>query len=718
MQTPAFVSTSHDPLLVAASLVVAVFASYVALDLTRRVQAATGMLRLAWWAGGSVVLGTGIWSMHFVGMLGFEAGMPLGYRWWPTAASWLAAVSAASVALGAATRQGLTPPVLVGGSVTMALAVCAMHYLGMGALDMAPGLQWHWPLVLVSGAIAWGASAVALFIFFALRARQGLQRVGLQMLAAVVMGLAIGGMHYTGMAAVRLPQGAVCLSSGDLGGQWLAVLVTLTTLLVLGGALLLSINDALAHARELALSDSLRQANLSLREANAQLQRHAFEDPLSGLPNRALFHDRLQHAIHRLGRRDRMAGLHEDRLAVLFLDLDGFKPINDTLGHQAGDEVLREVGRRLHSAARSSDTLARLGGDEFAVLIESRDAAHEAMPLARRMIEVLHRPFTVAAQRVSLSCSVGVALYPDHDDAGHRLLACADAAMYAAKRAGGSTCVVYHPGMEGDAGEQLALQQELRDAIDHGELRLYYQPKVCSTDGRVHGWEALVRWQHPQRGLLSPAVFIPLAERFGLIGSLGNWVVEAACAQLARWREAGLHCRIAINVSPQQLRQADLAVRIEDALVRHALPPEHLVCEITESAVMENTEQERGMLERIVALGVRLSIDDFGTGYSSLAHLRKIPARQLKIDRSFVTDLATSAEAHAVLDAIVRLAHALKMEVVAEGVETQEQMTVLTGLGCDILQGYFIARPMPAGQVPAWVAGRAPAPAGPATMPR
>ena len=352
------------------------------------------------------------------------------------------------------------------------------------------------------------------------------------------------------------------------------------------------------------------------------------------------------------------------------------------------------------------------------MLIESRDAAHEAMPLARRMIEVLHRPFTVAAQRVSLSCSVGVALYPDHDDAGHRLLACADAAMYAAKRAGGSTCVVYHPGMEGDAGEQLALQQELRDAIDHGELRLYYQPKVCSTDGRVHGWEALVRWQHPQRGLLSPAVFIPLAERFGLIGSLGNWVVEEACAQLARWREAGLHCRIAINVSPQQLRQADLAVRIEDALVRHALPPEHLVCEITESAVMENTEQERGMLERIVALGVRLSIDDFGTGYSSLAHLRKIPARQLKIDRSFVTDLATSAEAHAVLDAIVRLAHALKMEVVAEGVETQEQMTVLTGLGCDILQGYFIARPMPAAQVPAWVAGRVPAPAGPATMAR
>ena len=704
MPTPTFVTTSHDPLFVTASLVVAVFASYVALTLASRVRAASGAVRTAWWVGGSIALGTGIWSMHFVGMLGFEAGMSLGYRWQATAASWLAAVSAAGVALGTAARKELSVVALAGGSLPMAIAICAMHYLGMGALDLAPGIVWRTPLVMLSAAIAWGASVVALLIFFALRQRRGLQRVGLQMLAAVVMGLAIGGMHYTGMAAVQLPVGALCLSAGDLGGQPLAVLVTLATLLVLGGALLLSINDALADARERALNASLQEANASLREVNEQLQRRAFEDPLSGLPNRALFQDRLQHAIQRLSRRERAPGLAEDHLAVLFLDLDGFKPINDTLGHKAGDEVLREVGRRLQAAARSSDTLARLGGDEFAILIESRDAAQEALALARRMIEVLCRPFTVSTHRVSLSSSVGVALYPDHDHSGHRLIACADAAMYVAKRAGGSTCVLYDPSMEGAAAEQLTLQQELRDAIEYGQLRLYYQPKVSSRSGDVHGWEALVRWQHPQRGLLSPAVFVPLAERFGLIGSLGNWVIDEACAQLARWRADGLDCRVAINVSPQQLRQADLPARIESALARHALPPAGLVCEITESAVMENTEQERGILKQIAAL--RLSIDDFGTGYSSLAHLRRIPARQLKIDRSFITDLTTSVEAQAVLDAIVRLAHALKMEVVAEGVETPAQQAVLERLDCDILQGYFIARPMPAELVSAWVNGR------------
>ena len=660
-------------------------------------------MRRVWWAGGSLALGTGIWSMHFVGMLGFEAGMPLGYRWLPTVASWLAAVLAAGVALGLATREQLGALALAGGRVTMAVAVCAMHYQGMGALDMAPGIVWRVPLVLLSAGVAWGASGVALLIFFALRRHQGAVRVGLQMLASVVMGLAIGGMHYTGMAAVQLPVGARCLSAGELSGQPLAVLVTLATLLVLGGALLLSINDAMAHAHERALSDSLRQANASLQEANEQLQRRAFEDPLCGLPNRALFHDRLQHAIQRLSRRERAAGLPDDRLAVLFLDLDGFKPIKDSLGHQAGDEVLREVGRRLHAAARSSDTLARLGGDEFAVLIESRDAAPEALALARRLIEVLRRPVTIAAQRVSLSCSVGVALYPDHDSTGQRLIACADAATQVAKRAGGGTCALYDPSTEGAATDQLSMLQELRNAIEVGQLRLYYQPKVCSGTGHVHGWEPLVRWQHPQRGLLSPAVFIPLAERFGLIGGLGNWVIDEACAQLARWRADGLDCRIAINVSPQQLRQADLPVRIEDALARHGLAPAGLVCEITESAVMETTEQERGILDQIAALGVRLSIDDFGTGYSSLAHLRRIPARQLKIDRSFVTDLDTSAEAQTVLDAIVRLAHALKMEVVGEGVETQAQLAALERLGCDILQGYFIARPMPAHEVSAWM---------------
>ena len=699
--------TRHDPVLVAASLLVATFASFVTLDLARRVRSGAGVGRRLWWAGGSFAMGTGIWAMHFVGMLGFDAGIPLGYRGVPTLLSWLSAVAAAGVALGIAARERLSAASLVGGSASMALGICTMHYLGMSAVELAPGFVWRMPLVIASVVIAWVASAAALGLFFVLRARSGAQRLKLQALASVVMGAAVGGMHYTGMAAAELPVGTVCLSADALGGKWLAVLVIVATLLLLGGALVLSLIDAMARARESKLAQSLQRVNIDLREANDALQRRAFEDALTGLPNRALFDDRLQHAVARVARatRGRAPGAPAagERVAVLFVDLDGFKPINDSFGHECGDGVLREVARRLQQSVRESDTLARLGGDEFVVMVEARDAEASAVGLSQRIIGALRRPIAIGGSEVALSCSIGIAVFPDHDDVGQRLLACADAAMYAAKRAGGSACVVYEPTMAGDAAEQVLLQQALRVALERGELSLHYQPKIDARHGRVQGLEALLRWRHPERGFISPAVFVPLAERFGLIGLIGGWVIDEACAQLARWHAQGLRCRVAINLSPYQLRQQDLPVRIRDALERHGLHASQLVCEITETAMMENMHAERDVLDRIAALGIRLSIDDFGTGYSSLAHLRNIPARQLKIDRSFVTDLVANRDAHAVLQAIVKLAHALRMEVVAEGVETQEQREVLEGLGCDLLQGYVIARPMPADQVPGWM---------------
>lgn len=700
-----YLATRHDWVLVAASLLVAMFASFVTLDLARRVRDASEGQRRWWWAGGSLTMGTGIWAMHFVGMLGFDVGMSLGYRGGPTLVSWIAAVGAAAVALGIAQRDQLTTGALVGGSASMAMGICAMHYLGMAALDLAPGIVWYLPMVAASVAIAWLASAAALAIFFRLHGQRGSIRLRLQALSAVVMGCAIGGMHYTAMAAAQLPAGAVCLSADALSGQPLAVIVIAATLLMLAGALVLSINDAMARAREAHLADSLHRVNVDLREANEALQRRAFEDALTGLPNRALFNDRLHHAAARIARRGSVGGngAPVEHVAVLFIDLDGFKPINDSFGHEHGDEVLREVGNRLSMTVRDSDTLARLGGDEFVAMIEARDAEAAAISLAQRILDAMRRPFRMGSQEVSLSCSIGIAVYPDHSDAGHRLLACADAAMYAAKRSGGGTWVVYEASMAGDAAEQVILQQALRQAIERGELMLYYQPKIDARSGRVHGLEALLRWRHPERGIVSPAVFVPLAERFGFISAIGNWVIDEACAQLARWHEQGLRCRVAINLSPYQLRNADLPVRIRDALDRNNLHPSQLVCEITETAMMENLHGERGVLDHIAALGVRLSIDDFGTGYSSLAHLRNIPARQIKIDRSFVTDLTANDGAQAVLDAVVRLAHALRMEVVAEGVETDEQRTTLVRLGCDILQGYMISRPMPADAVPQWL---------------
>jgi diguanylate cyclase (GGDEF)-like protein/PAS domain S-box-containing protein len=460
-----------------------------------------------------------------------------------------------------------------------------------------------------------------------------------------------------------------------------------------------------AESRIGQLAESLHRANIDLRRANDELQRQAFQDPLCGLPNRALLNDRLQQALRRISALPE-AQAREAKLAVVFIDLDGFKPINDSFGHAAGDEVLREVATRLRSIVRESDVLARLGGDEFVALVESPDAGPDALRLGTRIIDVLKRPFAVRDQKLSLSCSIGVVVYPDQEPSGDRLLACADAAMYAAKRVGGSACVLYDEGMLDGETDQVLMQQALRESLERGELMLFYQPKVDSVHGRIYGLEALLRWVHHRFGPVPPSVFIPLAERFGLIGAVGNWVIEEACAQLASWSAQGLHTRIAINLSAHQLRQPDLLERMAHALRRHGLHPARLTCEITESAMMENSVEERGTLDRIAALGVRLSIDDFGTGYSSLAHLRHIPARQLKIDRSFVVDLTASAEARAVVEAIVQLAHAVRMEVVAEGVESEEQLQVLRDLGCDVLQGFHIASPMPAGEVPVWMSTR------------
>ncbi|MBP6903285.1 MAG: EAL domain-containing protein [Burkholderiaceae bacterium] len=710
-----FISTRHDPWIVFASLLVAVFASFVTLDLARRVHRAEAAMARLWWVGGSLAMGTGIWAMHFVGMLGFDAGQPLAYAWRPTLLSWLAAVSAAAVALGIAARERLNALTLAGGACSMAVGIGAMHYTGMAALDLAPGIVWNRPWVVASLLIAVAASAAALALFFMLRPLRGRRRLWLQLGASLAMGAAIGGMHYTAMAAVQLPLGVVCRSLDGLGGQPLALTVAAVTLLLLGGALLLSASDALRQARERRLSLSLQASNRQLQSANAELQQRAFQDPLTGLPNRALFDDRLRHAVARLQRRGAgqaspvvpVGAVGAEHLAVLFVDLDGFKPVNDSLGHAAGDQLLCEVARRLREAARDDDTLARLGGDEFVLLLEGPGAASAATALAERLLEVIRRPFDLGGQPMSLSCSIGIALYPEHDASGQRLLACADAAMYAAKRSGGASCALFEAGMAGDAGEQVQLQQALRHAAERGELMLYYQPKLDAQSLKVHGLEALLRWRHPERGLISPAVFVPLAERFGLINSIGNWVIDEACAQLARWRDGGLDCRVAINLSPHQLRHAELVQRIRDALQRHRLDPSRLVCEITESAMMEHSPAEQQLLAELTAVGVTLSIDDFGTGYSSLSLLRRIPARQLKIDRSFVQDLGVDADARAVLDAVVRLAHALRMQVVAEGVETVAQQQALEALNCDLLQGFLFARPMPADDVQGWLAQQA-----------
>jgi diguanylate cyclase len=703
-----YLSSSYDTWTVVASLLIATFASYVALDLAKRVRTPDRGVALGWWIGGSIAMGTGIWCMHFVGMLAFSLPIDLGYTRALTLASWLAGVAVSAIALFVAGHGSLTWRRLVGGALAMGIGICAMHYTGMAALDMTPPIEWDALLVGASALIAVGASAAALLIFFWLRSVRPARSVHYQALAAFVMGVAICGMHYTGMAAANFPAGTVCLSAGALAGQSLGVLVAFSSVALLTLTLFTSSLDARMQSRTARLAGSLKVANDQLQTANEELRRRAFLDALTGLPNRLLFEDRLAHALERRGRaEERIKERSAEKVSVLFVDLDGFKPVNDSLGHAAGDHVLQQTAQRLRAAVRDSDTVARIGGDEFVVLLEDAAGVADCVTLARRVVDALALPFEAAGRQVRISASVGIVVYPDH---GHKdkLVAHADSAMYVAKRAGGNTYALFESHMDANALEQLSLQNDLRRAVELGQLQLHYQPKVDGRRGQIRGVEALLRWNHPERGTVAPGVFIPIAERFGLIGRVGNWVIDEVCRQMQEWADDGVHMRVAINLSVHQLREPDLVERIGAALERHHIEPSQLLCEITESVAMEDIKATQRAFDGLARIGVFLSIDDFGTGYSSLSYLRQLPARQLKIDRSFVGDIEASSDARSIVSAVIQLAHALGLRVVAEGVETAGQREILLELGCDELQGYYFARPMPADALLGWARGRKP----------
>ena len=704
-QSAGYMPVQHDAMGITASVVIAILASYVALDLVRRVNATRGGAKAGWWAAGAGVLGTGIWAMHFLGMQAFILPIPLGFTGLLTVVSWLAAVTASAVAMGVAGKLDFRPRNIIRGSVAMAVSICGMHYIGMAALDMQPAIQWDFPIVGASVLIALLASAAALVIFHKVLKVSKERRVQAQLVAAVVLAAGICGMHYTGMAAANFPSDAFCFSANALGGAGLTVVVLLVSVTLLICALLVSIFDARLQNTSETLTASLMRANEQLKKANAELQERAFTDPLTRLPNRLLFEDRLNQALARLDRAN-----HERvtaRLAVLFIDLDGFKPVNDSFGHAAGDHILSDVADRLRQQARQGDTVARVGGDEFLMLLEDVPGVAACGLVARKIISLLSQSFVINDKKVKISCSIGVVMYPDLGQRD-KLIANADAAMYAAKRAGGGNYSLFEASMGADANVQLELLSDLRQALDRGEFTLQYQPKISGTSSRIHGVEALLRWTHPKRGNVPPDEFIGMAERFGLIGRIGEWVIEEACRQMAAWREDGLRMRVAVNLSVHQLRESDLAERVAASLARHRVDASQLLCEITESVAMEDMRITKRTFENLAQIGVFLAIDDFGTGYSSLSYLRQLPAQQLKIDRSFVNDLETSSDARAVVEAVIGLAHALGLLVVAEGVETSGQRDILLRMGCDELQGFYFARPMGPDTLLEWSRGDKP----------
>jgi diguanylate cyclase len=429
---------------------------------------------------------------------------------------------------------------------------------------------------------------------------------------------------------------------------------------------------------------------MGLEAANHQLRHLATHDALTGLPNRVLLDDRLDQAIVHAQRDQR-------RFAVLVLDLDRFKFINDSLGHRAGDELLNQVARRLQSVDSTVDTVARVGGDEFVLLLGSAADRRDAEDVAQRVIESLQAPAKFSGVDLHISTSIGIAFYPTDGTASDNLIAHADAAMYCAKQRGRNNVQCFEPGMDTATLQRVKLESDLHIAIAQQQFELHYQPKVDTATNHFHSAEALIRWRHPERGMIMPEEFIPLAEDCGLINAIGAWVLREACRQCKAWQCEGLPpLRVAVNVSASQFRQGNLLAVIHEALSDAGLDPRCLELELTESAVMMNPEESASILEKLTSMGVLVSVDDFGTGYSSMSYLRRFPIDKLKIDRGFIKDLMTRADDASIVQAIISLAHSLRLKVVAEGVETKEQLHSLKSMGCDQYQGFHFSPPLSA----------------------
>ncbi|HXE39086.1 MAG TPA: PAS domain S-box protein [Azonexus sp.] len=433
-----------------------------------------------------------------------------------------------------------------------------------------------------------------------------------------------------------------------------------------------------------------------MRRKDERIHHLAFHDALTGLPNRTLMLERLQHAVKRSQREN-------TRLAVTFIDLDRFKGVNDALGHDVGDLLLQEVAHRIKGRLRAMDTVARLGGDEFVVLMEDLREAGDCACLAQDLIAEVARPMQLLGHRVEIGASMGMAFFPEDGNDPLELMKCADMAMYAAKSAGRNTYRFFQQDMLERTSQRLTLEMELRHAIANDELELHYQPQVDIASGQPTGVEALVRWRHPERGLLAPGEFIPLAEESGLIVELGAWVLDMACRQAGAWRAAGRRIKVAVNVSARELEAGDLVERIGQLIAQYGFAPTDLEIELTESAVMANPQNVSGIFSRLRQLGVSVAVDDFGTGYSSLAYLRRLPIDILKIDRSFVMDADCNEEDAQIVKTILALGQALKLQVVAEGIETRGQADLLQSLGCRSAQGYLFSRPQAVRVIEEWL---------------
>lgn len=642
---------------------------------------------LGWWLGGALCVGTGFWAQSLLNLVALQLPIRVGFVAQVVLAAWMPAVVISAAAIWMQTRLHFPVRLRVIGGVLIAFGFCLLTFIHASAIMFQPSVSWDvWRLMAASLLTLGGCLLGSLALRQSLAVEPPLWVRSLKVLG-------ISGLFNAGQVcmvwAMQVPAGAECLSVDHLSGDGLVLVLSGAVLMLLVMGHLSMRLDARAQRRQQVLVNSLKEAQAALEEA-------AQHDPLTGLLNRQGFERMLHQVLEDAG------ASPARRLCLMRLHVDGVRTLIETYGHAHGDQLMRHLALRLKVALREGDVLAHAEFDEFLVLAYGLVDEHDMAQLAQRFLTAVHEPCLVDGHELSVSASIGIARAPESFNA-RLLLTHASDAMLTARKAGGGVYCFHRSGEDQVGVDQVALQRDLRHAIARDELMLHFQPKLHAGSGALAGVEALLRWQHPVRGLVSPATFIPVAERFGLIGELGLWVLDAACRQVRLWHEAGVDVPVAVNLSAHQLRQPDLERRVREALVRHRVPPAMLILEITESVAMDDIEASLRVFDLLDDIGVQLSIDDFGTGYSSLSYLRRLPARQLKIDRSFVRDLDSSPDAQAIVEAVVHLAHALGLKVVAEGVETPEQAAILTRLQCDELQGYLYARPMPERDLLVWV---------------
>jgi diguanylate cyclase len=651
--------TEHNLWLVALAAAICVIGCVVSVDLWRRSLASSPGNGLSWSFLAGVTAGASIWATHFIAMLGYQVEVPVSFDPALTIASIVTAIAGTTLGIALTNwRRGRTAA-LLGGAI-FGLSVAAMHYVGMFAYRAEGVVSWDAGYVAASLAAATGISALA-----GASLRRWQSGLGGHAAAALFV-VAIVSLHFTGMAAFAVtPMPGVSAGAGDAFVA-MAMSVALVALIIVGAGL------------------ASRGIDTRTRTASEeQLRFNALHDALTGLPNRRQFNEALSAYF--------AGGAASGQLSLLIVDLDRFKPVNDSYGHPVGDEVLRRIARRLKAAANGDSLVGRLGGDEFGVLARTGEAA--ALALAERVVDVLARPILLDGNVMEVGASVGVAHAHLHGASATELTQNADVALYAAKEAGRGMFCVFNDAMNEKTRLRRALEAGLRRAVAREEFELFYQPQVDAASGRPSGAEALIRWTHSELGSISPSVFVPLAEELGLIGPIGTWVLRTACAHALEW-PAGTS--LAVNLSAQQLADPRLPLQVAEILADTGFPASRLELEITETAIVGNHEMALENLRKLKEQGIVISLDDFGTGYSSLTYLHQFPIDRIKIDRSFIQSVPHDAGSMSIVRAIAGLGASLGMGIIAEGIETEEQMRFSTQHGCGHLQGYLFSKPVAA----------------------